>query len=533
MAESFKKSVYDTIHGFIKLTDTEYKIVSCPYFQRLRWIRQLGWSHYIYPGASHSRFAHALGVLHVMDRIVRQLGRGVDESKLYNMKVRDEGTLFHRKMRLAAMLHDIGTFPFSHSIEYAYIEHYKKQLKEGKRPGPANHEELGSHIINHTDFEGGITSILKEAGIDPKEMSELIRGKSSSVLANQLIHSDIDADRIDYLVRDAHFTGVKYGVFDTDYLISNMRVVKDKNREVLAIYEGALTAVEYFLISRYTWYSQIINDGTGYKFDLLSTKIAEYFIENGMIYNFEELKTLAAKKPNSFFGFNDSYFTAKLQEGLDTGDLAEVSTNPKRRSTDLKHISPKISEYIEMLMFRSAPQQLKIGPFEPSLVQNSRERKGLIHNIHNAVEWLREKLKNVPSGWVLEDIPAKDVIFTKGADDLRAAGGLTRNGNGHLAHSAAAAGPKGSAKLAGRPVSKPIGRIENQDSVRMVDRDGNIRLLVDIPNSIVRILSGYQNFIPRVYVSRNTYRYLQSKGLLKQLEEKFNPTSASKKKRVS
>jgi uncharacterized protein len=72
MAESFKKSVYDTIHGFIKLTDTEYKIVSCPYFQRLRWIRQLGWSHYIYPGASHSRFAHALGVLHVMDHIVRQ-----------------------------------------------------------------------------------------------------------------------------------------------------------------------------------------------------------------------------------------------------------------------------------------------------------------------------------------------------------------------------------------------------------------------------------------------------------------------------
>src|ERR1700733_10377597 len=124
MAENFKKSIYDSVHGFTNLTRTEDKIVNSPYFQRLRWIKQLGWSHYIYPGATHTRFAHALGVMSVMDKIVKSIGRGVDDGKLFNTKIHDEKTMFHRKLRLAALLHDIGTFPFSPSVEHGYINHY-------------------------------------------------------------------------------------------------------------------------------------------------------------------------------------------------------------------------------------------------------------------------------------------------------------------------------------------------------------------------------------------------------------------------
>ena len=108
MAELYKKPIFDCVHGFIHLTKTEDKIVNSLYFQRLRWIKQLGWSHYIFPGATHTRFAHALGVLFVMDKIVRSLDRGVDDDKLFNLHVRDQSTMFHRKMRLAAMLHDVG-----------------------------------------------------------------------------------------------------------------------------------------------------------------------------------------------------------------------------------------------------------------------------------------------------------------------------------------------------------------------------------------------------------------------------------------
>src|SRR6266568_4115283 len=101
MAEIFKKAIYDTIHGFMELTRTEDRIVGSPYFQRLRWIKQLGWSHYIYPGATHTRFAHVLGVMSVMHQIVRAIGRGVDDTKLYNPGIQDDATMFHRKMRLA------------------------------------------------------------------------------------------------------------------------------------------------------------------------------------------------------------------------------------------------------------------------------------------------------------------------------------------------------------------------------------------------------------------------------------------------
>src|SRR6476659_3412887 len=166
-----KKVIFDNIHGYITLNQVETRILETLYYQRLRWIRQLGFSFYIYPGATHTRHAHALGVSHVMDRVIKSLGIAASDDKLFDPKARDEKTTFHRTMRLAAMLHDIGTFPFSHSVEMAYINHGHKQarLKRGKYE--ANHESLGRHIILNTDFEGGITRILKEEGIDPTELS--------------------------------------------------------------------------------------------------------------------------------------------------------------------------------------------------------------------------------------------------------------------------------------------------------------------------------------------------------------------------
>ncbi|MDZ4678338.1 MAG: HD domain-containing protein [Oligoflexia bacterium] len=484
MAENYKKSIFDSIHGFIGMTRTEDRIVASPYFQRLRWIKQLGWSHYIFPGATHTRFAHALGAMHIMDKILRSIGKGVDDEKLYNLKTRDSKTMFHRKMRIAAMLHDIGTFPFSHSIEAGYIKYNRKQIALGKKITPANHEELGRHIITNTDFASGITHILKADGFDPNEIAQIINGHSDDPLANQLIHSDIDADRMDYLLRDSHYTGVKYGVFDVDYLIANMRVCKQGKNEVLAVNESALMAVEYFLICRYSWYTQIIHEGTAYQFDLLAERIAEFFIETGLAYSFEEIKNLVSKNPKAFFGFNDSYFTSKLHEALEHG----VKGAHK--------ISAMIEEWIEMLMFRIPMQQIKADPFEASLITSPVERSDRIEKIHNAVEWLRTKLDKVPTAWVVEDIPTKDVIFTKNSDAL-----------------------KRSNKT----------RLDQQSSVKIVDREGNVKLLIDVSNSLIRILAGYQNFTPRVYVGKNTYKYLQSKGSLKELEKMFGPQLKTKK----
>jgi len=468
----FKKVIYDNIHGYITLNRVEARILETSYYQRLRWVRQLGFTFYIFPGATHTRHAHALGVLYVMDRILGSIGHSVTEEKLFNPTARDEKTTFHRMMRLAAMLHDIGTFPFSHTIELAYINHWRHQSQVGKTKYQANHEVLGQHIILNTDFEGGLTRILKEEGIDPVELSKIIAGQSENLLANQLMHSDVDADRMDYLMRDAHHTGIKLGLYDMDFLIRNLVTAKSEGREMLCINEDAINVVDSFLMSRYFWYSQIINDGTGYKFDLIAAKIYEYFLENGLAYSFDHLMENVSQNPNEYFTFNDSYFMAKLHEYL-AGRI----------------MHPMIRELSEMIAKRIPPAQIKVEPVKPTLIESEDHRKQVVKQVMNAVNWLQKELNEVaPGAWMIYDIPQKDVMFTKHMDaikkDLRGSKAL------HV-----------------------------RDSVKILDRHGDPKLLVDASNSLVSILSQYRNFIPRIYVSPATYEILESRGILKKMRE--------------
>src|SRR5690606_12311860 len=97
------------------------EIIDCPFFQRLRWIKQLGFTGFVFPGAEHNRFAHVIGVMHSMEQMIRALGIGVTEQELFDPKATSQAALLHKSLRIAALLHDIGTFPFSHAIEYAYL----------------------------------------------------------------------------------------------------------------------------------------------------------------------------------------------------------------------------------------------------------------------------------------------------------------------------------------------------------------------------------------------------------------------------
>ncbi len=474
MAKEFKKVIFDNIHGYITLNRVETRILETLYYQRLRWVRQLGFSFYIFPGATHTRHAHALGVLHVMDRIIKAIGKGAAEGQLFNPAARDEKTTFHRMMRLAAMLHDIGTFPFSHSIELAYIDHWRQQKAHGKPTKyVANHEVLGSHIIRHTKFDGGITQILEEEGIDPDELSLIVAGKSKSLLANQLMHSDVDADRMDYLIRDAHHTGIKLGLYDHEMLVRNLTVATDGGQEVLAIQEDGLNLADAFLVSRYFWYSQIINDGTGYKFDLLAAKINEYFLENGLAYSFDHLMEKVSQNPNEYFTFNDSYFMAKLHEYL-AGRI----------------MHPMIRELCEMLARRVPPAQIRVAPLKPTLVRSEDHRKELVANATLAQEWLSAELKALdPDAWIIFDIPMKDVMFTKNLEAIKK----------------------------DQKTGKPL---HVRDSVKILTRHGELKLLIDVSNSLMPILSQFRNFIPRVYVAPKTYELLEKKGVLEALRKK-------------
>lgn len=465
-----KKVIFDNIHGYITLNRVETRILETLYYQRLRWIRQLGFSFYIFPGATHTRHAHALGVSHVMDRVLRSLGLAASDEKFFDPKARDERTTFHRTMRLAAMLHDIGTFPFSHSVEMAYINFWRNQAQQGKPKYVANHEVLGSHIILNTDFDGGITRVLKEEGIDPVELSRIIAGKSDNLLANQLMHADVDADRMDYLIRDAHHTGVKMGLFDLDFLIRALRLHTENGQQMLCIHEDGINVVDSFLVSRYFWYSQIIHEGTGYKFDLLAAKIGEYFLENKLSASFDALIEKVSMNPYEYFTFNDSYFMAKLHEYL---------------AGRARH--PMITELSEMLARRLPPAQIRVSPVKPTVIVDEEHRKSLVKQCQKATAWLKEELHQIdPNAWMIDDIPHRDVMFTKSMDSLK---------------------------------KDKNGPVRSRDSVKVLTRHNELKLLVDVSQSLMKILSQYRNFIPRIYVSPASYEKLEKRGVLEKMRQ--------------
>ncbi|OPX78405.1 MAG: deoxyguanosinetriphosphate triphosphohydrolase-like protein [Methanosaeta sp. PtaB.Bin039] len=204
--------IRDPIHGYIKMDELAKSLLDTPQVQRLRWIRQLGLASLVYPGACHSRFEHSLGTYHLAVGLADRLELAEDERLLVGA---------------AALLHDIGHGPFSHASEVA-LSSYLRQA----------HETVFSLLQ-----EGEIRDRLHEHGFFPGQVQELIHGQGR---LGPIISGEIDADRMDYLIRDAHYTGVGYGVFDHLRLMERMSVYSGR----LMVDRGGLAAAESLLVSR-------------------------------------------------------------------------------------------------------------------------------------------------------------------------------------------------------------------------------------------------------------------------------------------
>lgn len=470
------KIVYDPLYGFIRLTETEYRIIHSPFYQRLRWIRQLGFSNYIFPGAEHTRFAHALGVMHVSDQILRAIEKAVPDEKLFDPAATDPDTLFHKSIRIAALLHDIGTFPFSHTCEGAYIKHGDssfKQIDRGK-PLPNNHEHLGAYILKNTNYDGGITKIIEDHGIDTQEISRYVKGTNANILGNQILHSEVDCDRMDYLMRDAHYTGLKYGQIDREFILYHMTTFNTGDGKLgLAIKENAMHAVEDFLIARFGWYSQVIRNSGGAKFDLLAEVITKHFLEKKLMYQFQDLLSMVGNDADRFYGFNDVYFMNLVHQHY----------------MDRTIKNPMIHEMMKMLLFRQSPVEFQLYPFEHKLVSRNeeglRERDAIVRRIQETVNTFEDCIKQHGDGteWLLYDIPDSDIVFSRSMSDIV----RKRSGDNLL---------------------------QERDPVKIMDRRGNVSLLIDRENSIIRILSHVVNFIPVLYMNPKAEALLKSRGLI-------------------
>ncbi len=261
----YSKKIADPIHGMIRLTNIEEKILQHRVFQRLRNITQLGLAKYVYPGAMHTRFTHSLGVVQnitlMMDAIYRnyqkypQLFGNIDEDLVF-------GEEQLQILRLAAMCHDLGHFPFSHNIEPAFKWLFAKKIIKQ----PITHEDLSASIV-----ENLLDNIIKHY---TSETSNLILGNYSnfnSLFMNFMISGAIDADRMDYLVRDALHCGVDHGYFDKNRLLDSLIVfntnILGKNTNLLGFRSKGIEAVEQFLLARHRMHQTIYYNSSVVSFE--------------------------------------------------------------------------------------------------------------------------------------------------------------------------------------------------------------------------------------------------------------------------
>ncbi|MDK2891783.1 HD domain-containing protein [Methanohalophilus sp.] len=213
------KVVRDPVHGYIELDKLAISLIDTSPLQRLRRIRQLGFSNLVYPGANHSRFEHSLGTMHLASMLTEQIEASEDDKN---------------ELRAAALLHDIGHGPLSHVTE-DLIEKYTR----------TKHEDVKS-ILKKEEISG----ICDEHGLSISNIADHIMGKTA---LGQIINSEIDVDRMDYLIRDAHYTGVAYGIIDHIRMIHKMQFHENR----LVVTEGGLNAAESLLVSRFLMYPTV------------------------------------------------------------------------------------------------------------------------------------------------------------------------------------------------------------------------------------------------------------------------------------
>ena len=235
-----KKIINDPVYGFISIpTELVFDLIEHPFFQRLRYIKQLGMTHLVYPGALHTRFHHALGAMHLMRMSIETL-----RAKGHEITADEEEALI-----IAILLHDIGHGPFSHALEHTIVK-------------GVSHEDISIMLMNklNEEFEGKLSKAIS-----------VFRNTYPKKFLHELVSSQLDMDRLDYLNRDSFFTGVSEGVVSYDRIIKMLNVKDDH----IVIEEKGIYSVEKFLIARRLMYWQVYLHKTVIAAEQLLVKILE------------------------------------------------------------------------------------------------------------------------------------------------------------------------------------------------------------------------------------------------------------------
>lgn len=375
----FEKEINDNVVGFVGITEPELEVISTPIFQRLRNIKQLGLANYVFPGALQNRFNHSIGVLHYADEMICSL-----QKKGFLKGVR-------KRVRMAALLHDIGHYPLSHITERAVLRDAKSipppnklividqepisekkfnhpihklnlKLHPTRNPGMdyAHHERMGNLVIQKTE----IKQILKKYfnNKDIIRIHRLISGIEPSP-EKDIIHSELDADKFDYLRRDSHQTGVTYGVFDVEQIIRHLEL---SNEGELVAGEKSKRAVEHYLLSKYFLYSQVIHHKTVASFNFMAQEIYRGLLERGIAWSYKNiLEKFDDECQPSYLIYDDEYFF-DLMRGVEKG----IIKLPRNEGYSIE--DDKLRTFIHMVLNR---QRLKMVDNQQELSEKKNTRK--------------------------------------------------------------------------------------------------------------------------------------------------------------
>lgn len=326
------KILNDPIYGFITIPNPFiYDLVQHPYFQRLRRISQMGLSYLVYPGAHHTRFHHALGCMHIMQKAIEVL-------RFKGIMISDEE---ENALLIAILLHDIGHGPFSHAMEHSIVE-------------DVNHEAISLLFMNklNEEFDGKLSLAI-----------QIFKGQYHRKFMLQLISSQLDMDRMDYLKRDSFYSGVAEGNISSDRLIQMMTVVDDR----LVIEEKGIYSVEKFLMARRLMYWQVYFHKTSLVAELILTKVlkrAKELTQKGIdlpcsepllffMKNKVELSTFDNDTLDKFAQLddfdiisalkswlnNDDFILSSLSKMIINRDLLKIKLNNEKFSKEVLQVS--------------------------------------------------------------------------------------------------------------------------------------------------------------------------------------------------
>ncbi|HEX9261081.1 MAG TPA: HD domain-containing protein [Candidatus Bathyarchaeia archaeon] len=278
MPKAYWGEIKDPVHGYVYITEKEKELIDSYPMQRLRRLRQLAGSDYVYPGANHTRFEHCIGVMYLAGRVT--------ENHNLSRVVTDEEA---EMIRLSGLLHDIGHGPFSHVFEQLLIKDLEK-----------THEDITSWLIEASE----IGEKIPKMGFKTEEVSKLAVGKlrkPGKAFWDQIISSAVDVDKQDFIVRDTYHTGAEYGFIDVFRLIHALDVLGEN----LAVELGALSALEAFIIARIESFKSIYFHRVG--------RAAQIMLTMAMEKANEELGLTAFKTPDDYLAMDDSTVWTKLR----------------------------------------------------------------------------------------------------------------------------------------------------------------------------------------------------------------------------